>query len=480
MTTMTENNLDTFNTVKALLTKAGAKTETPNRLTVDYSGKKYSFNFKLPSYITLKQGVDLKGKFNVAVPAESANVFKLVQKIKGQFNPRQQKQEKKVTESKQAEPKTVAPEPTTKKTEQKKMTEKLHVNPQRVTTSLTKKNWTVDKYGIVTNPAGIVIRFGEKSIRIHNPATDITVNVRSAVTTDQQLVGYIKSIVSGEKPTTKQTKGLSAPQGYADFFQKQKEAEEAAKLATKKAEDAKKPAPIMPENPAGDKAPTFDALNIAVTETNKAEQVIKGAWAGIASQFEYSISNLTKALHAEGKWPSKTKKDGSFSTYDDKDENGKVLATYLMPMGYKQVYTKEQESGIKGVGHMVNTAAKMFTVHNPKMIEARKKAQEDKAEKTNQGTEIPSTPDEKEVGKILEQMGRLAKKLSAQELKMWLESDPSVQGLWLEMQDGNDDDDMADLVDPELKDQPVDTGDEALLEEVTETPANDDDLLDEL
>lgn len=179
-----------------------------------------------------------------------------------------------------------------------------------------------------------------------------------------------------------------------------------------KAPKAEKPVVVAKPlvNPAGTSTPVFEELKAACDKTEKVESVIKSMWEEIGKKFNNSISGITTALLAEGLWPAR--KDAKGRLVADPDGN-------QVPAGYQAVYKAEKENGVKGVGHYVNTAAAAFGRIN--MEKGRKEA-DAKGPKTP-----PDTPTEKQLNKLLLQLESAAQKLTAGQLKEWLETSKTMQ-----------------------------------------------------
>jgi hypothetical protein len=196
---------------------------------------------------------------------------------------------------------------------------------------------------------------------------------------------------------------------------------EAFKAATDKVvETPKAPkevkAPVIAKplvNPAGTATPVFEELKAACDKTEKVESVIKSMWEEIGKKFNNSISGITTALLAEGLWPARKDAKGNFVADPDGNQ---------VPAGYQAVYKAEKANGVKGAGHYVNTAAAAFGRIN--MEKGRIKAEEDK--KAGKPTPVDDTPTEKQLNKLLLQLESAAQKLTAGQLKEWLETSKTM------------------------------------------------------
>jgi hypothetical protein len=179
-----------------------------------------------------------------------------------------------------------------------------------------------------------------------------------------------------------------------------------------KAPKAEKPVVVAKPlvNPAGTSTPVFEELKAACDKTEKVESVIKSMWEEIGKKFNNSISGITTALLAEGLWPARKDAKGNFVADPDGNQ---------VPAGYQAVYKAEKENAVKGVGHYVNTAAAAFGRIN--MEKGRKEA-DAKGPKTP-----PDTPTEKQLNKLLLQLESAAQKLTAGQLKEWLETSKTMQ-----------------------------------------------------
>lgn len=201
---------------------------------------------------------------------------------------------------------------------------------------------------------------------------------------------------------------------------KGKTATASAKKTSKKAPQ-KKAAPAAPQRPAAPQGtPVFDELNTAVVETESAEKNIEGIWGPMAKKYNFSVVPVIAALHAENKWPDKMGKNGQPINKDG----------FTVPAGYKSVYQAERESGLQGVGHLINVASRMFSKYNP-----------DKEENASKGNRQGETKQQRTIkalstDEILTKLSDLFASLSPEDRRSWLDSDQNVISTLKEMQNG--------------------------------------------
>jgi hypothetical protein len=315
----------------------------------------------------------------------------------------------------------------------------------QVKVALTKAGFTVDKDGIYTDAASISIKFNPKTIAVIHGNNSVQQTIHIDKATNSSFVKCIlhlrktgeilkhenqtttkpeevqkmtkpavitngadeKREVSGQKPELSPTTKTDLPgvkQDAKSAAQIKKEADKAAKAAKAKI------VPVKPANPNKDgSTPTFDLLQKAVTKTLEAEETVVSIWQPIAEKYAFSVKGLIAELHAEGRWTDKKDTKGNLAHVDG----------LTVPAGYKSVYDAEVTNGLKGAGHFVNRAARMFTRLNPNS--ATRAAKPSTGPKASEQSATEQSAD-----KIIEQLSKLAKKLSPQDLRSWLEADSSV------------------------------------------------------
>lgn len=447
MSNTNHKSVATINKIKKAIMDLGAiKVNATIFKLTDVENRQFTIHLKSDGSVVFIQGGKILHDFDTSNTSELRELIDIIKGLAKHYRELKEEAEKAAQADMEAAKQ--------QEKENRKMGPATHVNKSKITGALLKNGWSQDTEGILQHPSGMVCKFNEKTVRLHNDS--VTVNVPIATTTDGQLVEYLKTVLSGKKPTMKKTTDLVAPVepkvnvekavdmvGAVDPKEKAKADKKAA--ADKKKADEKPPEPPKkPVNPNDDgSTPIFDSVNAAIGETDKAENTIKGAWQPIATQFGFSVSGLTAALHAEGRWPDKLNNKGEAIAVDG----------LTCPAGYKSVYDMEREAGTKGVGHMVNTASRMFAKFNPELKQKREEALAKKAAESasNAGA---ATASEKTVDEILLAMSKLAAKLSPEDLKSWLETDPSVMPIWDEMtnsqQTGDIIDELTELGDLDL------------------------------
>lgn len=176
-----------------------------------------------------------------------------------------------------------------------------------------------------------------------------------------------------------------------------------------KGEKPARPIGKLPENPAGKDTPVYEALKKVVDTDTAVKAKLETAWAEFGKTYGFSVSNLTKALLAEGVWAAAKNEDGTLKAGED---------GLAIPVGYQKIYKQEKEQGIKGIGHFVNVAAASFGRHNMTKNKERQPGTDGKD--GVKGTDLP--PDEKAIAKKMNQMEAIAIKLPIDELKSYLET----------------------------------------------------------
>ena len=306
------------------------------------------------------------------------------------------------------------------------------VNVPKFKASLLKNGWT-EKKGVFTSKSDINIAFTAKQVRVNKDGVNQTITLSTC--TDAALVAVIKSLDAGTQKVHTPIEGLTVPvqaappkadKAQAEREQTRKPPEKSTAKVKKNADGndivdappAPKAPPVKPANPNADGShPIFDQLAVAVTTTDKVEGELISIWQPLADKYNFSVSGLIAELHKEGMWPDKKNKDGIPFEVDG----------FTVPAGYKGVYEAEKEQGLQGAGYMVNRASRMFTKLNPEMKPGQNKGKG--AVPTNES----ETQSEKDVNKIFVEMSRLAKKLSKENLKAWLNADMSVLPILNEM-----------------------------------------------
>ena len=306
------------------------------------------------------------------------------------------------------------------------------VNVPKFKASLLKNGWT-EKKGVFTSKNDTSVAFTAKTVRLNRDGVSQTIVL--ATCTDAALVACIKSLDAGTQKVHTPIEGLTVPiqasplkadKAQGDREQSGKQPEKSTAKVKKDADGndivdappATKEPPVKPANPNADGShPIFDQLAVAVTTTDKVEGELISIWQPLADKYNFSVSGLIAELHKEGMWPDKKNKDGIPFEVDG----------FTVPAGYKGVYEAEKEQGLQGAGYMVNRASRMFTKLNPEMKPGQNKGKG--AVPTNES----ETQSEKDVNKIFVEMSRLAKKLSKENLKAWLNADMSVLPILNEM-----------------------------------------------
>jgi hypothetical protein len=246
-----------------------------------------------------------------------------------------------------------------------------------------------------------IVDFNQRDKTSIKPVPVSPVANKTSEVTQMNTATTAKSIV--EKATGKKATGKKAPVATGQ------KAPVAPPVKEEKVKVIGKPV----VNPAGKATPVFDALKATVETDKKVKAKLEETWNQFGEKYEFKVGNLTKALLAEGLWPSAVDKDGDFKAGDD---------GLQIPVGYQKVYKQEKESETKGIGHMVNVAAASFGRHNMTRAITDKPDVGDGTTTTGE-----ETLDEKQINKRLVQLEKLVISLPADVVKEWLDNSKALR-----------------------------------------------------